>query len=74
MPHGVGVTCGSVEEEVKSEALHWRRLEVKMMRCTRPFWTLLAVSSLTHITTSCLSAWNEEGNDETLCVFSESSD
>lgn len=74
LPPGAGVTCGSVEDEVKSEALHrrWFRGENEAMHAAgAPF---LAGSSLTHITTSCLSAWNEEGNDETLCVFSKSDD
>lgn len=34
LPPGAGVTCGSMEDEVKSEALHRRWLEVKMRRCT----------------------------------------
>lgn len=74
LPPGAGVTCVSVEDEVKSEALHrrWFRGENEAMHAAgAPF---LAVSSLTHITTSCLSAWNEEGNDETLCVFTKSDD
>lgn len=73
LPLSAGITCGSVEDEVKSEALHRRWLEVKnevMDAAGAPF---LAGLSLTHITAFCLSAWNEGGNDETLCVFSKSS-
>lgn len=41
VPLSAGVTCGSVEDEVKSEALHRRRLEGKMRwwtRLERPVW------------------------------------
>lgn len=66
------VTCGSVEGEVKSGALHQRRLEVKMSRWARLEPPSLAVSSLKHITSFCLSGWGE--NDKTYCVFGKSID